>query len=60
MKVQRVIYLTIEAEIDEYEMTTEEAMEEIDQAFYQGVDKMAQWSEVIYPEVSWNFEYSEE
>lgn len=55
MKVQRVIYLTIEAEIDEDEITVEEAIEEIDQAFCQGVDKMVQWSDTVYPSVSWYF-----
>ena len=56
MKVQRVIYLTIEAEIDEDGgVTTEQAMNEIDQAFYQGVDKMVQRSEMVYPSVKWDF-----
>lgn len=55
MKVQRVIYLTIEAEIDEDEMTPEEAMEEIDQAFCQGVDKIVQWSDEICLSSEWYF-----
>ena len=56
MKVQRVIYLTIEAEIDEDDgVTVEQAMNEIDQAFYQGVDKMVQWSELVHPSVKWDF-----
>lgn len=48
MKLTRKVYLTIETETEESGISFEEALEQMDGAIHQGIDKIMNWPDDIY------------